>query len=282
MFTLIAQNRHGEQLELTHNTAYDIKNIDGIDPPDAVMNVTHNAGYDGSVFNSSYIDNRTITITLAINYPAEENRINLYRFFQIKFPVRLYYHNASRDVYIDGYVQNFQIDYFKQKEVAQITVFCPLPAFNGVNEDIQEFTNIEPRFEFPVELPAAGIPFSEMIIDHEKSIINHGDIDTGVLISIRAIGTVVNPKIYNVDTGEYMIFNLSMSEGDEIIINTRQGQKSVKKISGGVTTNIIGNMQVGSSWFLLQAGDNIFTSTADSNPENMVIVFSIIDQFEGV
>ena len=84
MFTLIAENKYGEQLELTHSEAYVITNIDGIDPPEAVINSTRNAGADGSVFNSAYVDNRVITITLAINAPAELNRINLYKYFKSK------------------------------------------------------------------------------------------------------------------------------------------------------------------------------------------------------
>ena len=85
MFTLIARNQYGQQLELTHNDAYSIKSIDGLDPPEAVINTTHNAGLDGSVYNSAYMSDRVITITLAIEGPAEENRINLYKYFKSKF-----------------------------------------------------------------------------------------------------------------------------------------------------------------------------------------------------
>ena len=67
MFKLSVENKYGEVLELSQNPAYVIKLIDGIDPPDAVINTARNANADGSVFNSAYIDNRTITITLAIN-----------------------------------------------------------------------------------------------------------------------------------------------------------------------------------------------------------------------
>ena len=53
MFTLIAENKYGQQLELTHNSAYEVIEIDGLDPPDAIINTTRNANADGSVFNSS-------------------------------------------------------------------------------------------------------------------------------------------------------------------------------------------------------------------------------------
>ena len=426
MFTLIAQNKYGEQLELTHNPAYDITEIDGIDPPDATINTTKNAGADGSVFNSAYMNNRTITITLVVNAPTETNRVNLYRYFKSKFPVRLFYTNASRDVYIDGYVQSMSVGFFDKKQTVQIVVFCPQPHFNGVNESVQEFANIEDLFEFPFDiamsknlltypyyqtsrsdsgltykdngdgsvtingtnnsnvtkafvcrsrdnesfylapgeyilsgglsttqrlivnymLPGAstattlatstgspvtftitdaisqyplqvgiytptggtwdndtvypmiryasitddtwesyfkpGIEFSSILTYVEKSIINNGDLDTGVVITIEAIGQVVTPKIYNIDTSESMILNTTLQDGDLVTINTRRGEKSITLLRNGVTTNLIGALADGSSWFELVPNDNLFTIAADSLAENMVVTFTIVNQYEGV
>lgn len=282
MYTLIAQNKYGEQLELTHNDAYVITNIDGIDPPDAVINTTRNASADGSVYNSAYVDNRTITITLSINGPAEANRINLYRYFKAKYNVRLYYQNATRNVYIDGYVQNFSIEFFEKKQIAQIVIFCPNPFFNGSANTVVNFESIMDLFEFPFSIPEAGIEFSTLETENETDIINGGDVETGVLITLRAAGTVGNPAIYNSGTNEYFKLNITMNDGDVITINTRKKEKSVILTSGGSDTNIIGKMEFGSTWFQLQPGDNMFIITADTMPENMYCTFTIVNQFEGV
>ena len=282
MFTLIAQNKYGEQLELTHNAAYNITEIDGIDPPDATINTTKNAGADGSVFNSAYMNNRTITITLVVNAPAETNRLTLYQYFKSKFPVRLYYSNSSREVYIDGYVQSMTVGFFDKKQTVQIVIFCPQPHFNGVNESVQEFASIESLFEFPFDIPAAGVEFSSILTNVEQSIINNGDLDTGTIITIQATGQVVTPKIYNVDTGELFILNTTLQDGDLVTINTRRGEKSITLLRAGVTSNLIGSLADGSTWFELIPGDNVFTVAADSLVENMIVTFSLIDQYEGV
>ena len=112
MYTLIAENKYGEQLEITNNPRYVITDIDGLYPPEGVINTTQVANMDGSVFNSSHINDRVITITMAINGPAEANRLLLYRYFKTKYPVRFYYKNGVRDVYIDGYVSKFSVEYF--------------------------------------------------------------------------------------------------------------------------------------------------------------------------
>ena len=281
MYTLIAQNKYGQQLELTHNEAYVIESIEGLDPPDAVINTTRNANADGSVFNSSYVDNRQITITLAINGPAEDNRINLYKYFKNKYPVRLFYKNNTRNVYIDGYCKTIQIGFFNQKQIAQIVILCPEPFFNGSENEISYFSSVQSLFEFlfNIETP---IPFSEIVLDQEKDIINNGDVETGVEIYLSVRGPLTNPIIYNVETNEYFKLNISMTKGDEVYINTKKKQKTVQLTRNGVTTNIIGQLVSGSTWFTLNPGDNLFMTTADTNPENLDAYCILTDQFEGV
>jgi hypothetical protein len=60
MFSLSVKNKYDEVLELTNNDAYVIKEINGLDPPDNILNMSRIAGDDGSVLNSVYTDNRTL------------------------------------------------------------------------------------------------------------------------------------------------------------------------------------------------------------------------------
>lgn len=418
MYTLTVQNKYGEQLELTHNEAYVIESIDGIDPPEAVINTTRNANADGSVFNSAYVDNRQITITLAINGPAEANRINLYRYFKARYPITLYYTNSTRDVYINGYVKNVQIGFFQKKQIAQITILCPDPYFKGVTDEMVEFSSVEDLFEFPfsieesknllpnamttqtiggitftvnddgtieasgtstdytwsayvnesgVSLPAgsyvlsgcpedgssttyrlqafAGDPssptltvndygegasftlsdtttvkvrmlikgeiddtfspmiklasvetdtyqeygnppgeveFSEIVIQDERDLINNGDVETGLIIQMKALGPLETPVIYNTETNEYFKLDISMVKGDEVLINTNKKQKTVEFTANGATTNIIGKLANGSTWLTLTPGDNLFAATALTNPQYLEIICILTDQYEGV
>lgn len=282
MYTLIAENKYGEQLEITNNPRYIITDIDGLYPPEGVINTTRVANMDGSVFNSSHINDRVITITMAINGPAEANRLLLYRYFKTKYPVRLYYKNGVRDVYIDGYVSKFSVEYFEKKQTAQIEISCPMTLFRAVKESVTEFTNIENMFVFPFAIEAVGRPFSEVALGEQKTIINGGDVETGVIIKLNALETVLNPKIYNVDTSDRMTLSVEMRAGDEITINTRKKEKSITLLRDGVQTNIVGKLDAGSTWFNLIPGDNVFTYEADEFPEHLQCIFIINNQFEGV
>lgn len=282
MYKFSVENKYGEQMELTNNHRYTITEIDGLYPPDAVINTTKNANMDGSVFNSSSVNDRAITITLSINSPAEANRLLLYRYFKTKYPVRIYYKNGERDVYIDGYVSKMQVAYFEKKQTVQIEVTCPKALFTGKSEQRTEFSGIVKKFHFPFAISEKGAALSEVKALEQKSIINGGDVETGVLIRLQAIGSVVNPKIYNVDDSTHMILNVEMQSGDLIVINTRTKEKTVTMTRDGKESNIIGKLERGSRWFTLLPGDNVFSYEADSFPENLQCTFVVNNQFEGV
>ena len=284
MYSLIVENKYKQQMELTHNEAYVIESIEGLDPPEAVINTTRNANADGTVYNSSYVKERQIIITLAINAPVEENRIQLYKYFKSKYPVKLYYKNNSRNVFIEGYCKKPLIEFFTKKEIAQITILCPNPFFSGAVNEITDFSTVYPLFEFPfsIEEPPGEIEFAEIILDQEKNIRNNGDVETGAVFILKSRGSVVDPVIYNVESNVYFRLNISMIQGDEIYINTKTKQKTVTLTRDGVTTNIIGNLDGGSTWLVFDPGDNIFMATAEESAENLDCYCILTDQFEGV
>lgn len=283
MYTLIAQNQYGDALELTHNEAYAVTDITGFDPPEAQINTSHNAGADGSVFNSSYVSDREIIITLSVNYPAEENRINLYTYFKTKFPVRLYYKTSTRDVYIDGYVSKIDVQYFEMKQIVQITITCPKPYLIGTATSFQEFVNVNALFEFVFSIDENGIEFSTYDSYVEKNIINYGDVDAGMIIRIHATGTVSTPTIYNVLTREFLTVNTTLTAGDEIYINTKLGEKAITLTHGGSTSSIVGLLEEGSTWFQLTPSDNVFTLAAASGSlANLIVNFELENLYEGI
>lgn len=282
MFKLKVENKYGEVLELSQNPNYVIKLIDGIDPPDAVINTARNANADGSVFNSAYVDNRTITITLAINQPTEANRIALYKYFKSKYPVTLYYENDSRNVKISGYVQQVPVQYFAKKELFQVTILCVNPYFEGVEQETTMIDSAEALFEFPFEIESP-IAFSEQNEIHEEVVINNGDIETGALFILHAKGTVVNPSIVNMDTNEVFAFNVTLSMGDEIRLNTVVKQKSVLLYkANGTVQNLIGSVYAGASWFQLRPSGNVFSILATSGLSNLDAAIYSSDKYQGV
>ena len=276
MFTLIAENQYGEQLELTNNPAYSVINIDGLNPPDAIINSLQRAGHDGSVFNTAFVDNRQIIIDIAINGPACGNRNELFRFFRTARRTRLIYHNDLHDVYIDGWCQNAPVQYFGQKQVFQATLICPDPFWHGLTEVVGQTDGVEALFE------EAGIPFSEYVSGGGAFIWNPGNVESGIIVEITASGAVTNPLVYHVNTDTFFKVTTSLQSGDKLIIDTITDEKSVKRIRSGSTTNLIASRAIGSTWLQADPGMNEFTLKADSGVANMTATIRFTTNIEGV
>lgn len=282
MFTLAIENAKGNRLRLTQNPNYSVMSVDGLNPVKANINTAVNANFDGSTFKSARLENRNIVITLAVNGAIEANRIALYKFVKVKDAITLFFTNATRDVYIKGYVENMQIGIFAEKQIVQISVICPNPYFANVNENHEDFSNIVGLFEFPFSIEEAGISFSEIVVDSEVNVQNLGDVATGMIIEFKAIGAVGDPAIYNTGTAKFMKINDTMADGDVIQINTNKGEKGVLKISDGTVTNILNKLDASSTWLELEPVDNIMTFTATSGAVNLQCTVYHDFKYEGV
>lgn len=283
MYTLTVKNNRGDKLELTKSPDYTVYRVEGLTPPQATINSSVNVTNDGSNINSVRLERRNIVIYVALNGDIEANRIKLYKYFPTKKTVTLYFKNDTRDVYIEGTVELIECDLFANRQVAQISIICPKPYFKAVDDIVTYFSDVNPMFEFPFSIPESGIEFSAIMTGEvRKSIINTGDTETGLIISLFAIGEVVNPIIHNVFTRGQIKLNMTLQQSDTVVINTNIGEKSITLIRDGVSSNALGYMERNSDWFILQAGDNIFTYGADSGQGNLQISFSTTLLYGGV
>ena len=129
-----------------NNGKYVVYQIDGIDPPTATISTSTIAGYDGSVYGSSYLGNRNIVLYIKLQKTTtstiEDARIQLYQFFSSKTHVRLEYTNDNRDVYCDGYVESCSVTPFTNNEVAQVSIICPDPYWYNIEPETVELAEL--------------------------------------------------------------------------------------------------------------------------------------------
>ena len=282
MYHLIVENEKGDRLELTNNRNYDVLEVTGTNPPTAAINTVKVAGFDGSRFNSSRVEQRNIVITLNIQHPIEANRLTLYQFFRVKRWVKIYYRNNRRDVYTEGYVESFENNPWTQLQQPQISIICPQSYWLATADTTVKFSNSVAAFEFPFSIPAEGIEFSTLI--QETSVaLNIGEIETGGTIQFHALADqIINPKFYNRTTNTFFGIDIEMNHGDLITINTQQGEKSVTLLRDGETSNLLADRSYGSTWLTFQPGENELSFGADEGTENLECMLTITQKFEGV
>lgn len=284
MFDLILENAAGDQINFAQNSAFTVTEIEGLNPPEATINTSEIALMDGAKFNSSKLNMRNINVAFAIERQAAKNRLEVFKVLKSKQWVKMTYIGQYRQVFIEGYIESIDITYFEMKQIVTCSILCPSPYFKEAQIIVNELLNIVSAFHFPF----ASTAEPELIfsyINNEIGIVieNDGDIDCGLIIELYAKNAVSNPKVFNYITGDYIGLNFSMQEGDLITIDTRQGQKSVTLLRGGVESNIFNYIVQGSTWLQLSAnGDTFVYEVGTGLASDLSLTFKHYNLYEGV
>ncbi|MDE5769258.1 MAG: phage tail family protein [Oscillospiraceae bacterium] len=282
MFTLKIENTRGEIFELTNNEQdYAVVGVSGLTRPDTAINTSSGVS-DGEYYNSSKLGMRNIVIDILLRGDIETNRQRLYRIFPLKTACTVYFKNQNRDVRIKGYVEVLDGDLFVEQEQIQISIICPQPYFESLKTLYTELSKIVRMFEFPFSIQVGEpIPFSERRNLPLCSIVNNGDAECGLILTVAISGEVQDLRIYHTATPQFIGFDYLFQAGDQITVNTLTGQKKLTLLRDDEEINLLSYMQPGSSWFQLAVGINDFTFTA-SNQDFVRILFATTELFGGV
>lgn len=274
-----------------------VRSISGLGPPKANINSTDLATADGALYSSARASTRNIVFNLQFMFAPtiEDSRQLTYKYFPLKKLVKIEVETDNRSLETSGYVESNQPDIFSKEETTQISILCLNPFFYDPNPSVTQFATVTPAFEFPFSNESTTeslIEFGTINLDTRSTIDYIGDVDTGVLITIHALGSVSGSlTIYNVETQEKMVVDLAKiktligkdyGSGDDIIISTVSGDKYVQVLHDGKYTNAIAAIEKLADWFQVSVGRNIFNFTVTKGIENLVMSFSYRNAYGGI
>jgi len=298
--SITAINYLGESIKMElvypENSGFAVLEVTGLGPSKANINLTDLSSSNGSLFNSARIEKRNIVLTLKLlSMPTVELiRQKTYKYFPLSKPIELVIETDIRTCKAYGYVESNEPIIFSASQTTQISIICPDPNFYSIGSTVTVFAGIEPMFEFPFSNESLTVNLLEMgriVTNQEQTIYYEGDSEIGIVIYIHALGPATNLTIYNSATREVMKLDTTrllaltgsgLIAGDDIIISTVKGKKTVQLLRNGVYTNIINCLDKNADWFQLTKGDNLFAFTADTGSLNLQ--FRIENQivYEGV
>lgn len=274
-----------------------VRSISGLGPPKANINSTDLATADGALYSSARASTRNIVFNLQFMFAPtiEDSRQLTYKYFPLKKLVKIEVETNNRSLETSGYVESNSPDIFSREETTQISIVCLDPFFYDPNPSVTQFATVTPTFEFPFSNESTTenlIEFGTINLDTRSTIDYVGDVDTGVLITIHALGSVSGYlTIYNVETQEKMVIDLAKiktligkdyGSGDDIIISTVSGDKYVQVLHDGKYTNAIAAIEKLADWFQVSVGRNIFNFTVTKGIENLVMSFSYRNAYGGI
>lgn len=284
------------ELAYPEKSGYVITSISGLGPVKANILTTELATKDGAEYTSAKAGKRNILFNLkfAFGSSIEYIRQESYKHFPLKKKVDILIETDNRSCKCEGYVESNEPNIFDSSEGTTISVICPDPYLYSIFNQVTLFSGSNPMFEFPFSnesLTEQLIILSELLKKSRDGVYYSGDDEIGMTIKIHFIGPAKQITLYDINKRLVMkidtdkiktIIGSDIKNGDDIIIQTTKGKKSILFARDGVNTNILNSLGKNTSWFYLTKGENIFAYEAIEGQDN--IVFSIENKivYEGV
>lgn len=288
MEKLIYTNSKGESVEISHSSLYFLQSVDGLGAIRNHLYTNKGIAQDGVTVVGQSLDFRDITIVGKIEDTNKDNalqlRQKLLRVFNPKLGGVLRYQLGDFIREIDCKIEhapNFPASDSAFKPFI-IQLFCPNPFWRNVDETKEEIALWVGDFEFELELTEDGIEMGHRELSLIVNVLNRGDVPCGMKIEFKALATVVNPSLINVNTQEYLKLNKTMSAGEVITVTTGFGSKKVLSSLNGVISNAFNYLDLGSTFLHLDVGDNLFRYDAEENLDNLEVSIYFTPIYLGV
>ena len=263
---------NGEKL-IFDGTDYGILNYDGLESTEYDLEVQNNINDCGGTMKKKRILPRPISIEFEYRGKDKSGtRQKLIRFFS---PYRF----GILTVGFLGVERKIEYEVsgtfgFKNKNIhypltGLLELVCMDPMFYDTIQTGERISTWINGWRWPFTLPFKLKQRGES----KKNIINSGDVETPVEIQFH--GPAVNPKITNLTTGEFIRVKRELTTDDTLYINTAFGKKKVEIIRNGVSEDAFDYIDLASSFFSLQVGDNVieYSTENDLDPQSVAIYY---------
>lgn len=262
----------GAEMPLLGNPYFNLTAIDGFTTLQSNLASVTVPFVDGDTITNIQAQPRSVVLYLRLKETAKIETAKRYilQYVKPKLQGSLQLQQDGRNIELVGVVEAIELPRFEQGCTMAVTMHCSQPYWQDVDFVVAEISQIIDLHYFPLPegglaFPTDGLPFGAYDDDLTQELENEGDVETGLLITIIALGDVTNPRIYNTQTGEYIGVTDTLEGNDAVIISTIKGQKTITK--NGV--NIIDKITAGSTFLQLDTGTNEFTIQADSGIDNV-------------
>lgn len=261
---------------------------------------THNTytypGQIGTYISTTSVRERTISITGYVYYIPNEQEKQLYFgkdmieycYEKILEKKKILNEIVNPTQYVRLTIGNYYIDGKPNSSVMYgrnhaenneyfckflITLYCNNPMFRKKIPSKTSLSSTAPKFHFPLVFPknrgiVMGIRTNYQILGVE----NEGDSPIGCIVTIKAKGTITNPTIEVIDKDQRMTVYKTLQEDETIIINTIQGERSVKGILNGVEEDYFKYWDYENTWIELPIGTTLIGYSLESGDKTLVDV----------
>lgn len=276
MQKIIFTNSRGQSITLSNSCPFILQKVEGTGSTKTTILSSKAPGQDGKSYHGSLLEERTLPIQGAI---VGEDMEDMYRkrqelcsIFNPKVPGTLTYINNAGEHSISVIVEDSpafkeQVTYVQE---FLVQLYCPSPFWMDLVEEKEEIALWVGDFHFPLIIPEGGIIMGHRVSNLIVNAYNKGDVECGMRIEFKALATVVNPSLFDVNTRKFLKVRRTLNAGDKLVINTSFGDKKVEMVrSNGTKENVFNWIDLQSEFLQLAVGDNLFRYDAEKGLDNL-------------
>ena len=267
---VICENQRGEKMIFVNTPKKWVESISGLGA-DYEVTTSKNSGQDGENYTGATASKRNIVIVLDVpKQYIDDIKDRMYSFFQPRSVGTLYYYSGQIARKIQYYVESVEPSTNGEVRTITISLICPDPKFYALSDTLTQMAVWKDMIHFPLRI-IEPVHVTEKVNSLICNVANPSAVPMGLTVKFMASGTVTNPSLYDINRQQLMQINTTMHAGDVIIVTTAEGNKHVRLISGGVTTEINNLMLYPLKWLQAYQGDNVFRYDADSGIDNLSV-----------
>ncbi|WP_238933470.1 phage tail family protein [Brevibacillus choshinensis] len=280
-------NPRGESVVFGDSAPLIVTKLEGVGTPKLDIQTQKSPYQDGTTYIASFLNSRSISIEGALLGQSRENVFAIRRMLVAVLnpkrgpgTLRYEYDGGVKEItavpetgptFIDsrcGTYRKFVVDFL-----------CPNPFWLDPEGKTEELTAFDGGLTFPLHLPNG---FADESPSKSKIIANEGDVETPVEITF--FGPATKPiRIQNDTTGEFVEVKQSLFEGEQLVVQTEFGKKSVTKVdASGVVSNAFHYIENNSIFFQLIEGNNKISYSTGYEYERSPVQVKWRERFLGV
>lgn len=286
---LVLINKNGQELDLLRNRHFLLAEAEGLHGIEVDIGESESPYTDGSNIETVKALPRGIELTLILRGDVEEAINAVTSVVKSKQMVTLKEESSKGEIIVKGVVSIPPYSRMLQTCKITLSIYCGQPYWEDLVQVIADIAESIGLLFFPVEgqyFTFDGRPFGVLDTNMEKTFVNDGDTDVGMVITINTYGSVTNPRIScssGSQNGWWMQINTTLKDDDEVEISTVRGNKYItingsELYNGEPVTNFLEFN--GSDWLQLEQGTNTFNITAENGSTNLHYSISYKRRFE--
>ena len=276
---LVLINKNGKELNLlNHKDKFILTGAESLHGVDVDIGTSESPYTDGAKVESVKALPRGIELDFILCGDVEES-INFFTsVVKSKQMVTLKEESSKGEIAVKGVASIPPYSRMMQSCRLTLSIYCGQPYWEDLVQMGAEIAEAIGLLCFPVEgqyFTETGRPFGVLDTDFERTFVNDGDTDVGMIITINTYGEVKSPRIScssGSQNGWWMQLNATLGNDDEVEISTVRGNKYItingsELYNGEPVTNLLEFN--GNDWLQLEQGENTFNITAESGIKNL-------------